>query len=187
MIWAYAGKIPRMTGDRRLETDELAAFFTLMEVSSTLQHAVEQRLRADGGLSCVQFLILARLSESPGGQSRMTDLADLVVYSRSALTYQATLMEKAGFITRSPSPDDERSTTVTITEAGRERIAKVLPGHIDTLRRMLLRPLTSPDVAAMTEILGRVRDSMRKGPPRSAASRSRRSSRPGRSVGAETT
>jgi DNA-binding MarR family transcriptional regulator len=163
-----------MTGEKRRQADELAAFFTLMEVSSTLQHAVEQQLRADGGLSCVQFLILARLSEAPGGQSRMTDLADLVVYSRSALTYQATQMEKAGYITRSPSPHDERSTTVTITEAGRERVAKVLPGHIDTLRKMLLDPLPSPDVATMTELLGRVRDAMRQGPPRSAAPRARR-------------
>ena len=61
----------------------------------------------------------------------MTDLADGVVYSRSGLTYQAGLLEKAGLVTRAPSADDERSVTVTITDAGRALLAQVLPGHIE--------------------------------------------------------
>jgi DNA-binding MarR family transcriptional regulator len=72
-----------------LDAEQLAAYFVLMEVSSLLQHAVEQQLRADGGLSYVQFQILARLSDSPDEQQRMTDLADQIVYSRAGLTYQA--------------------------------------------------------------------------------------------------
>ena len=56
----------------------------------------------------------------------MTDLADGVVYSRSGLTYQAGLLEKRGLISRSPSPDDERSIDVTITDAGRALFARVL-------------------------------------------------------------
>lgn len=166
------------TGARGLDAAELAAFFTLMEVSSTLQHAVEQQLRSAGDLSCVQFLILARLAESEDGQSRMTDLADLVVYSRSGLTYQASQMEKAGFITRSPSADDERSTIVTITDAGREQVATVLPGHVAVLRKLLLDPLSGGDLSAMTAILDRVRDAMREAPPRSAAPRAKKHARP---------
>jgi DNA-binding MarR family transcriptional regulator len=154
-----------------LDDGELAAFFALMEVSSNLQHAVEQQLRTDGDVSCVQFLILARLRDSPEGESRMTDLADLVVYSRSALTYQAAQMEKAGFITRSPSVNDERSTTVKITDTGRERVEKVLPGHIDVLRRLLLNPLGPQGVTTMNKTLECVRDAMRQTPPRSAAPR----------------
>ena len=48
----------------------------------------------------------------------MTELADGVVYSRSGLTYQAGLLEKAGLIARDPSPDDDRATLVTITGLG---------------------------------------------------------------------
>ena len=106
-----------------------------MEVSSLLRHAVEQHLRAEGDLSYVQFQILARLNDSPTGSYRMTDLADGVVYSRSALTYQAGLLERRGLISRSPSPDDERSVDVTITDAGRALIARVLPDHIDVVSR----------------------------------------------------
>ena len=157
-----------------LDAEQLAAYFALMEVSSLLRHAVEGHLRDDGGLSYVQFEILARLADTPSGQQRMTDLADGVVYSRSGLTYQADRLERAGLISREPSVDDERSTTVTITSAGRELVARVMPGHIQLVRRMLLDPLDGRDVAALKDVLGRVRDRMRSAPPRSAAPRSRR-------------
>ena len=157
-----------------LDAEQLAAYFALMEVSSLLRHAVEGHLRDDGGLSYVQFEILARLADTPSGQQRMTDLADGVVYSRSGLTYQADRLERAGLISREPSVDDERSTTVTITAAGRELVARVMPGHIQLVRRMLLDPLDGRDIAALKDVLGRVRDRMRSAPPRSAAPRSRR-------------
>jgi len=159
-----------------LNAEHLAAYFALMEVGSLLQHAVEQQLRTDGGLSYVQFEILARLNDSPAGQQRMTDLADQVVYSRSGLTYQAGQLEKAALVTRSPSIDDERGTTVTITTAGRTLLQRVLPGHIELVRQLLLTPLSHRDITELTRVLGRVRDHMRTAPPRSAAPRPHRGS-----------
>ena len=159
-----------------LNAEHLAAYFALMEVGSLLHHAVEQQLRTDGGLSYVQFQILARLSDSPDGQQRMTDLADQVVYSRSGLTYQAGQLEKAGLVTRGPSVDDERATTVTITAAGRALLERVLPGHIALVQRQLLPPLSHHDITALTRILGCVRTHMRAAPPRSSAPRPHRRS-----------
>src|SRR3982750_2907681 len=90
-----------------LDPVQLGAYFTLIEVVGLLRHAVERQLREAGGLSYVQFQLLARLGDSPTGSHRMTDLADGVVYSRSGLTYQAGLLEKRGLVTRSPPPGDE--------------------------------------------------------------------------------
>jgi DNA-binding MarR family transcriptional regulator len=158
-----------------LDAEQLGAYFALMEVSSLLQHAVDEHLRADGDLSYVQFQILARLTDAPEGRLRMTDLADGVVYSRSGLTYQAGLLEKRGLITRTPSPDDERGVIVTVTDAGRALVAQVLPGHIDAVRRLLFDPLTPRDLATLGDVLGRVRQHMRATPPRSAKPRASRS------------
>ena len=157
-----------------LNTEQLGAYFALIEVSSLLQYAVDEHLRADGDLSFVQFQILARLVDAPEGSLRMTDLADGVVYSRSGLTYQAGLLDKRGLITRSPSPDDERSVIVAVTGAGRDLIARVLPGHVDSVRRLLFDPMADGDLAALSEVLGRVRDHMRATPPRSAKPRAAR-------------
>ena len=158
-----------------LDPVQLGAYFALMEVAGLLRHAVEQQLREDGDLSYVQFQLLARLGlNSPTGSERMTDLADGVVYSRSGLTYQAGLLEKAGLVVRTPSVDDERGVTVTITDAGRSRIAQVLPGHVEVLRQQLFAALPQPNTQALGELLAPVRDHMRAAPPRSAGSRRRR-------------
>jgi DNA-binding MarR family transcriptional regulator len=158
-----------------LDPVQLGAYFALIEVSSLLRHAIEQQLRDAGDLSYVQFQLLARLGDQADGSHRMTDLADGVVYSRSGLTYQAGLLEKAGLVARSPSPEDERGVTVTITAAGRARLAQVFPGHIEVVREMLFRPLAAKDVERLAELLEPVRDHMRSSPPRSAAPRRRRS------------
>jgi DNA-binding MarR family transcriptional regulator len=154
-----------------LDPEQLAAYFVLMEVSSLLQHAVEQQLREDGGLSNVQFQILAVLDDSPGGHRRMTDIADRLVYSRSGLTYQVAQLEGAGLVTRTPSSDDERSIIVTVTPKGQALLGRVLPGHVEVVQRLLLAPLTRLDIAALTDVLDRVREHMRTIPPRSAAPR----------------
>ena len=161
---------------RSLDAAQLGAYFALIEVSSLLRHAIEQQLRDAGDLSYVQFQLLARLGDSPTGSHRMTDLADGVVYSRSGLTYQAGLLEKAGLITRGPSPNDERATLVAITETGLALVGRVLPGHIQDARRLLFDPLSDDDLHHLGDIMTRVRDHMRAQPPRSAAPRKRRPS-----------
>src|SRR5215210_1233288 len=159
---------------RSLDPVQLGAYFALIEVVGLLRHAVERQLREAGDLSYVQFQLLARLGNSPTGSHRMTDLADGVVYSRSGLTYQAGLLEKRGLVTRDTAPDDERGVTVTITDAGRALLGKVMPGHAEVISTMLFQRLGPDDAQALADLLTPVRDHMRATPPRSAAPRRRR-------------
>lgn len=163
-----------MTPPPTLSPAQLATYFALMEVSSLLQHEVEQQLRRDGKISWVQFQILAGLNFDPEGRQRMTDIADRVVYSRSGFTYQATQLENDGYVERVPDPHDERATLVAITEKGRALVADLLPAHENVVRAMLLDHLGPKDGASLTATLTRVRDQMRARPPRSAAPRRKR-------------
>ena len=155
-----------------LDPEELGAYFSLIEVAGLLRHAVEQQLKDEGDLSYVQFQLLAQLGlDSATGSERMTGLADSVVYSRSGLSYQAGLLEKAGLVTRAPAPEDERGVTVTITTAGRDLLAQVLPGHVEVIRDLLLRPLSRTQVTTLRSVLEPARQHMRAAPPRSARRR----------------
>lgn len=157
-----------------LNPAQLRTYFTLTEAVSLLQYAVREQLQAEGGLSYVQFEVLAKLVDA-GRPLTMTELADGVVYSRSGLTHQAGLLESAGLIAREVSGHDKRATVVDITKAGRARVAKVLPGHVQVVRELLYGTLSDRDVRALGDIMSRVRDHMRSRPPRSAAPRKRRS------------
>ncbi|MEU2032317.1 MarR family winged helix-turn-helix transcriptional regulator [Nocardia amamiensis] len=147
---------------------EFDAYFALLEVGSLVQHGVEQQLRAEGGLSFVQFQILAILGESEDRTQTMTTVADRLVHSRSGLTYQAQKLESAGLITRTTGPDDDRTTILTLSPAGAAVLARVLPGHMDVVRDILLDALDEADRTELTRILDKVRVHMRSRPPRSA-------------------
>src|SRR6266702_492788 len=128
----------RPEGVHALDPQELDAYFVLMEAVSLLQHQVEQQLRAEGGISYVQFQLLARLAGAHG-------------------------------------PNDDRATLVTITRTGLALFGRVLPGHVQGVRRLLFDPLSGSDVGHLGGIMTRVRDHMRTQPPRSAAPRKRHS------------
>jgi DNA-binding MarR family transcriptional regulator len=153
-----------------LKPAQMRTYFALTEAASLLQYALLRQLQAEGGLSYVQFEVLAKLADA-GRPLTMTELADGVVYSRSGLTHQARLMEEAGLITRQVSSHDKRATIVDITAAGRARVAKVLPGHIQVVRDLLYGSLSEQDVRTLGDLMSRVRDHMRDRPPRSAAMR----------------
>ena len=73
-----------------LDDAEMAAWLAFLEVSHRLDRVIEQQLRQDAGLSHAQYEILSRLETAPGGRLRMSELADVIIVSRSGLTYQVT-------------------------------------------------------------------------------------------------
>jgi len=153
-----------------LQPLQMRTYFAFTEAANLLEYAVRQQLQADGDLSYVQFEILATIVDAQRALT-MTELADRVVYSRSGLTHQAGLLERAALISRTASTEDQRATLVDITEAGRTRLESVLPGHIDIVRGLLFDALTDADIAHLADIMTRVRNHMRTLPPRSSAPR----------------
>ena len=166
--------MPDSAAPEPLDPPQLAAYFALIEVGNLLQHAVDQQLREEGGLSYTQFQILAVLGERAEGRERMTDVADRLVHSRSGLTYQVAQLADRGLVVKAASPEDERSVVVSLTPEGRAVIDHVMRGHVEVVRRLLFAPLSGLVVAELGDILGRVRDTMRADPPRSAAPRRKR-------------
>ncbi|NMO50396.1 MarR family transcriptional regulator [Actinoplanes sp. TBRC 11911] len=162
-----------MRGDERLDAEQLAAYFTLSEVGSLLEQAVTQQLRDEGDLSPIQFKILAGLDATPGGAQRMTDIADRIVYSRSGFSYQAGQLEQRGLIARSPAKDDERSTLIHLTDAGRDLLNRVMPEHVALVKRLLFDAMPPTGMQDLQRALGPVRDRLREAPPRSARPRAR--------------
>jgi len=153
---------------------EFGVYFALLEVSGLLRHGSERQLRDEGGLSFVQFQILATLGEDPSTPRSMTYLADRLVHSKSGLTYQVGQLEQAGLVGRAPSPDDDRSVNATLTADGAALLERVLPGHVAMVRDAFVDALDARDREELTRLLDVVAHHLRARPPRSARRAARR-------------
>ncbi|MCX5395504.1 MarR family winged helix-turn-helix transcriptional regulator [Streptomyces sp. NBC_00102] len=154
---------------RRNET-----YFAFIEAANLLQALMEEQTKRDGGISYLQFVLLARLAGAPDGRMRMTDLADSTVHSRSGLSYQGRLLEDAGLIERVPSTDDERSVTAVITETGHATLERVLPGHVEVVEQGMFSVLDDSQLDALSDGLTAVRDRLRTLVPSAAQRRKKR-------------
>lgn len=145
-------------------------YFALLEVAALVQHGVEGQLRDDGGLSLLQFQLLATLhgSEAP---MTMTEVADRLVHSRSGLTYQVQRLVTQGLVARRTAKNDERSATLSLTASGRRRLDRVLPGHVDLVQELVNDSLSLRDLDRLGRLLARVGSRLRERPPRSATPR----------------
>ena len=150
-----------MDAPRWLNDSEMRAWTGFLETYDLLHRLVDRQLREDGGVTQIQYEILTRLNESPGRRRRMTELADLVVYSRSGLTYQAGQLAKAGLLSREVDASDERGVFAVLTEAGREHLEKAAPGHLRTVREGFLDSLTEEQTAQLADMMDVTRRHLR--------------------------
>jgi len=146
---------------RWLDPAEMKAWLAFLEVSHLLERAIEQQLRQDAGLSHAQYEILSRLEAAGGGALRMSELADVIVVSRSGLTYQITQLEKAALVRREKCPSDERGILAILTPAGRDALTRAAPGHLRVVRENLIDALTPAQRAALAEGLSAARTRLR--------------------------
>lgn len=138
----------------KLNASELAAYFALRSAGDRMQNAVTRQLK-DYDLTEVQFSILAQLADSPDGL-RMSELARVLVVTKSGLTYQAAQLERRGLIARGSSEHDDRAVVVRATSQGQALLGDVMPGHIALVRELFIDRLDADEVTMVRDALARV-------------------------------
>jgi DNA-binding MarR family transcriptional regulator len=109
-----------------------------------LPSALDTQLRRAADLSLFGYMAMAGLSQSPGRTLPMSELAVLANGSLSRLSHAVSSLERRGWVRRSPCPGNARITYATLTDAGYEKIMAAAPGHVETVRRLVLDSVT-PD------------------------------------------
>nr|WP_043536481.1 MarR family transcriptional regulator [Saccharomonospora cyanea] len=145
-----------MAGPRWLNRQEMEAWKAFLEASHLVERRVEHQLRERAGLSHPQYEILVRLADAPGGALRMTELAELVVTSKSGLTYQVAKLEEWGLVRRYRCPTDDRGVNAVITEEGRGKLRETAPEHVAVVRSSLIDLLDDTQKQAIAEGLDAV-------------------------------
>jgi DNA-binding MarR family transcriptional regulator len=139
---------------RWLSEDERAAWLRLMAVVELLPGVLDAQLRVDAGLTHFEYFVMAMLSEAPERTLRMTSLAQRTNATLPRLSHVVRRLEDRGLVERFPCPDDGRATNARLTDQGWEAVVSAAPGHVDTVRRHVLDPLTRQQVDELRDITG---------------------------------
>ncbi len=142
---------------RWLTGEEQQTWFALAGMISWLPDALDAQLQRDAGISHFEYTVMAMLSMSPARTMRMSEVAALANGGLPRLSRTVDRLEKRGWVTRRPDPQDGRSTLAVLTDAGWEKVVATAPGHAAEVRRLVFDPLTRTQVRQLHEIATRVR------------------------------
>jgi DNA-binding MarR family transcriptional regulator len=106
----------------------------LLDRHAKVSCALEKALQDEHGIGLSEFEILDRLVDANCGNYRMTDLAQDIYLSQSALSRAVARLEQDGLVRRSMCDDDRRAIFVCLTGDGALRHRDALPTHRDVLQ-----------------------------------------------------
>ncbi|MGO8958351.1 MAG: MarR family winged helix-turn-helix transcriptional regulator [Streptosporangiaceae bacterium] len=135
-----------------LSTDEQQAWRAFLTATHTLFSAVEGQLQRESGIPHGYYEILVRLSESPGRELRMSQLADASTSSKSRLSHAVARLEERGWVQRLDCETDRRGQVARLTEAGFAALEAAAPSHVMQVRRLLFDRLSGEQVAQLMAI-----------------------------------
>jgi DNA-binding MarR family transcriptional regulator len=141
-----------VTGAPWLTEREAAAWKAVRDLGQPLWTALGRELQRESGLSMADYEVLVVLSESPGSVLAYRDLAEATGWEKSRLSHHITRMERRGLVRREGCETDARSANVVLTEPGRACIESAAPGHVQSVRRLLIDQLTGQQIDALIAI-----------------------------------
>jgi DNA-binding MarR family transcriptional regulator len=129
---------PEQATARQLDDRELRAWRGMLRVNATLTKALDAELEAAHGLPLSSYEVLMHLDDADGQRMRMSDLAAMVILSRSGLTRLVDRLERDGLIERVSCDSDARGSFASLTAAGRRKLAAARATHLAGVRAMFL-------------------------------------------------
>lgn len=137
---------------RWLDDEERQTWLRLIAVAELLPSALDTQLRRDAGLTHFEYFVLAMLSEADERTLRMTGLAQRTNATLPRLSHVVRRLEDRGLVERLPCPDDGRATNARLTDEGWRAVEAAAPGHVETVRRLVLDPLSPGQAEQLGEI-----------------------------------
>lgn len=132
-----------------LNSNEEDLMRSLSRVIYALPRALDADLSREQRLPLIEYQALMHLSEAPGRQLRMSDLATACEMSLSGMTGVAHRLEGQGYIRRVKCVRDGRGWNAVLTDTGLARLEEAWPSHLASMRRHFLDHLAGLDLRAL--------------------------------------
>lgn len=150
-----------LVGPLVLAGENLETWAALATVLEWLPSALDSQLQRDAGLTHFEYGILFALADAPDRTLRMSVLAGYANSSLTRLSRAVARLESKGWLRRRPDPDDGRYTLAALTGPGIKKFNQATPGHVATVNRLILSPLTQPQTRQLREISRRIMRAIR--------------------------
>ena len=144
-------------GVKWLSDSEQDSWRAILRGTRLLETALDDALH-DSGLQLSEYEIISMLSESPSHRLRMSELAAMVVQSRSRLTHTAKRLETRGWVTREQCLGDRRGVELVLTPLGLEAVDEISKVHVQSVRDNLVDIMTPEQFQAIGDAMAIVRD-----------------------------
>jgi DNA-binding MarR family transcriptional regulator len=146
--------------DLWLTPSQLASWLSVVRLMTRLPWAIDAQLQRDAGLSMIEYMTMAMLSEAPQQTMRMSDLAELTSSSLSRLSHLVTRLENRGYVRRQADPSDGRFTNAILLPAGMSKMESAAPAHVAYVRQLVIDNLSPERLRRLGQdadrIVGRV-------------------------------
>ena len=141
-----------MTDTPWLDDTQRLAWVRFAAVLELLPRFLDSQLEREENLSHFDYYSLAMLSEAPHRTLRMTALAAMTNATLPRLSRVMNRLEDASYVRREPCPGDRRATNVVLTDAGWEKVVRAAPGHVRTVRELVIDALEPEQVVQLSAI-----------------------------------
>jgi len=139
-----------------LDDTQRLAWVRFAAVLELLPRFLDSQLERDEQLSHFDYYSLAMLSEAPDRTLRMTALAAMTNATLPRLSRVMNRLEEASYVRREPCPGDRRATNVVLTDAGWAKVVHAAPGHVRTVRELVIDALEPDQVVQLSAISGQL-------------------------------
>lgn len=146
---------PEMTiptpDDPRLE-----AWRTFLFAHAQVRKQLERELQAEQAMSLGEYEVLLMLAYAGERRLRMSELAEIMVLSRSGATRLIDRLEASGLVERVLCDTDRRGQWAQLTRDGYERLRAASPTHLRGIAEHFLDRIPADELDALHATLRRV-------------------------------
>lgn len=112
-------------------------------------------------LTLGEYDVLYTLASSPDRTARIRDLHERSLLSQPSLSRMVERLERAGLVARGPVAGDARGVAVRLTDEGLRLQRLVGARHVLAIDRVVGESLDADELAALRELLEKLRDRAR--------------------------
>jgi DNA-binding MarR family transcriptional regulator len=139
-----------------LDEQQLKSWMRFAALLVVLPGELDGEMQRTAGITQFEYTVLAGLSEAPDRTLRISSLARFSQGSLSRMSHLIKRLEKRGWIRRELDPADGRYTNAILTDEGWAKVVATAPGHVETVRRLVVDALTPAQLRQLGDISTRI-------------------------------